>query len=237
MQWRGKLEPTEHVLKESGCTREESWNLPSLYWKEVNALERKVGTYRVCTERKWMRWRGKLGPTKCVLKGNECTGEESWNLPSMYWKEECTREESWNLPSLYWKEVNALERKFGTTYRVCAERKWMHWRGKLEHTEYVLKGNECTREESWNLPSMYWKELNALERKVGTYRVCTERKCMHLERKVGTYRVFTERKWMHWRGKLEPTEYILKGSECTREESWRISWCSPFRNERPRIPS
>jgi len=199
MQWRGKLEPTEHVLKESGCTREESWNLPSLYWKEVNALERKVGTYRVCTERKWMRWRGKLGPTKCVLKGNECTGEESWNLPSMYWKEECTREESWNLPppteyvlkgnectgeeswnipSMYWKEMNALERKVGT-YRVCTERNWMHWRGKLEPTEYVPKGNVCTREESWNLPSIYWEEMNALEREAGTYRVYTERKWMH----------------------------------------------------------
>jgi len=29
----------------------------------------------------------------------------------------------------------------------------MHWRGKL--TEYVLKGNECTREGSWNLQSTY----------------------------------------------------------------------------------
>jgi len=24
----------------------------------------------------------------------------------------------------------------------------MHWRGKLEHTDYVLKGDECTTEES-----------------------------------------------------------------------------------------
>jgi len=43
----------------------------------------------------------------------------------------------------------------------------------LEPTEYVLKGTECTEVESWNhLLSMYWKELNALKRKVGTYRVC-----------------------------------------------------------------
>jgi len=31
----------------------------------------------------------------------------------------------------------------------------MHWKGKLEPTEYVLKGNECTREESWSLQSTY----------------------------------------------------------------------------------
>jgi len=49
MHWRGKLEPTEYVLKGNECTREESWN-----------------------------------PTEYLLKGNECNGEESWNLPSMY---------------------------------------------------------------------------------------------------------------------------------------------------------
>jgi len=40
---------------------------------------------------------------------------------------------------------------------------------------------------------MYWKEMNALERKVGTYRVCTGRKNA-LEREFGTYRGCTESK-------------------------------------------
>jgi len=176
LHWRGKLKPTEYVLKENECTREEGWNLPSMYWKEVNALERKVGTYRVCTEMNWLHWRGKLKPTEYVLKGNECTREEGWILPSMYWKEMNALERRvWTYRVCTWKEMNALE-KVGT-YRVCTERNWLHWRGELEPTEYVLKGNECTREESWNLPSMYWKEMNALERKVD--RVCTQRKWMH----------------------------------------------------------
>jgi len=29
------------------------------------------------------------------------------------------------------------------------------------------------------------------------------------EGRVGTYWVCTERNWMHWRGRLEPTEYVL----------------------------
>jgi hypothetical protein len=60
------LEPTEYVLKRTEYTREESWNLPSMYWREMNALERKAG------------------------------------------------EKSWNLPSMYWREMNALEGKVET---------------------------------------------------------------------------------------------------------------------------
>ena len=69
----------------------------------MNALERKARTYRVCPERKWMHWRGKLEPTECVLKGTECTREESWNLGTEYVLKgnECTGEESWNV-SLKW---------------------------------------------------------------------------------------------------------------------------------------
>ena len=57
----------------------------------------------------------------------------------------------------------------------------------------------------------YWKEMNALERKVGTYRVCIGtywQEMNALEMNVGTYQVCAERKWMHWRGKLEPTECV-----------------------------
>ena len=112
--------------------------------------------------------------------------------------------------------MNALERKVGTC-RVCTERKWLHWRGKLEPTECVLYGNECTGEESWNLPSMYWKEVTALGRKVGTYRVCTE----------GT-ECIGEESWnlsiMYWKE--------MNDAKIGRKV-WRISCCCPFK-ERPR---
>jgi len=81
----GEFEPTEYVLTGNKCSREESLNLPSMYWKELNALERKVGTYRVCTVRKWLHWKGEFEPTMYVLKGNKCSREESCYVPSMYW--------------------------------------------------------------------------------------------------------------------------------------------------------
>jgi len=66
MLQRRKLEPTEYVLKGAECTGEESWNLPSMYCKEMIALE------------------GEFEPTIYVLKGNKCSREESCNVPSMY---------------------------------------------------------------------------------------------------------------------------------------------------------
>jgi len=42
----------------------------------------------------------------------------------------------------------------------------------LEPTEFILNGGECTRKESWNLPSMYLQKGSECNgRRAGTYRI------------------------------------------------------------------
>ena len=193
-KWRGW-----DVLKERF---NESLERLGCMWGKVQWIDGKVGMY--LEEILMIRWKG-----WDVLEGNSMREWKGWDiLEGMFnWKDGkvgcawrkvqwgtgkvgCT----WRIVQLKdWKEKVEEGRmkessmrkngKVGVCLGESSVRKWKGWvvlEGKFSWcTEYVLKGNKCSREESWNLPSMYWKELNALERKVGTYRVCTERKWMH----------------------------------------------------------